>query len=77
MAAFARAMEQEHRFGEMEALITQIAFGEYLNQIAGGIPMSQGEMVRLPALGLTQDDIVSFISIIMADCLFTVFFYFV
>jgi (2S)-methylsuccinyl-CoA dehydrogenase len=62
MAAFARAMEQQHRFGEMEALITQIAFGEYLNQIAGGIPMSQGEMVRPSALGLAQDDIVSFIT---------------
>ncbi len=44
-------MEQQHRFGEMEALITQIAFGEYLNQIAGGIPMSQGEMVRPSASG--------------------------
>ena len=35
------------QFGEMEALILQIGFGEYLSQIAGGIPMSQGEMARL------------------------------
>jgi (2S)-methylsuccinyl-CoA dehydrogenase len=36
----------------MEALILQIGFGEYLNQIAGGIPMSQGETARLADLGL-------------------------
>ena len=34
--------------GEAEALILQIAFGEYLAQIAGGIPMSQGEIARHP-----------------------------
>ena len=62
MAAYAQAMESAERFGEIEALITQIAFGEYLNQIVGGIPMSQCEMVRPSALGLTQDDIASFIS---------------
>ncbi|PHQ81788.1 MAG: acyl-CoA dehydrogenase, partial [Thalassobium sp.] len=33
----------------------QIAFGEYLWQIYGGIPMSQGEIVRLQDIGLTQD----------------------
>ena len=61
MAAYAQALESEGRFGGMEALITQIACGEYLNQIVGGIPMSQGEMVRPSALGLTHDDIASFI----------------
>ena len=34
------------RFGETEALILQIGFGEYLAQLAGGIPMSQSEIVR-------------------------------
>ena len=43
-------------FGEMEQLLLQIAFGEYLSQIAGGIPMSQGEIVRLRDIGLTEDD---------------------
>jgi (2S)-methylsuccinyl-CoA dehydrogenase len=62
MAAYTARMEDEGRFGEMEALITQIAFGEYLNQIAGGIPMSQGEMVRPAALGLTQEDIATFVT---------------
>jgi (2S)-methylsuccinyl-CoA dehydrogenase len=37
-------------------LILQIAFGEYLWQIYGGIPMSQGEIARLQDIGLSQDD---------------------
>ncbi|MGL4281273.1 MAG: acyl-CoA dehydrogenase family protein [Albidovulum sp.] len=51
MRAWAGRIEAEGRFGEMEALILQIAFGEYLAQIAGGIPMSQGETARLSDLG--------------------------
>lgn len=39
-------------FGPMESLILQIGFGEYLNQIAGGIPMSQTEVARLADLGV-------------------------
>jgi len=39
--------------GPMERLILQIGFGEYLAQIAGGLPMSQGEIARLSDLGLT------------------------
>ena len=31
----------------------RIGAGEYLAQIVGGIPMSQGEIVRLADLGLT------------------------
>lgn len=38
--------------GEMEELILQIGFGEYLAQIAGGIPMSQNEFARLSDLGI-------------------------
>ena len=38
--------------GEIEDLITRIGFGEYLTQIAGGIPMSQTEFARLSDLGL-------------------------
>ena len=53
MQAWAGRLEAEGRFGEIERLIHQIAFGEYLAQIAGGIPMSQGEMARPGDLGLT------------------------
>ena len=52
MQAWASRTTQDGTFGEMEALILQIAFGEYLSQIHGGIPMSQGEMARVQDLGL-------------------------
>ena len=39
-------------FAEIEGLILQIGFGEYLTQIAGGIPMSQTEFARLSDLGI-------------------------
>ena len=40
-------------FGEIEDLVVRIGAGEYLAQILGGIPMSQGEIVRLADLGLS------------------------
>ncbi|MEC9195979.1 MAG: acyl-CoA dehydrogenase family protein [Pseudomonadota bacterium] len=55
MHRWAAELKAEGKFGETEALILQIAFGEYLNQIAGGIPMNQGELVRLSDLGLPAD----------------------
>ncbi|MEM0937064.1 MAG: acyl-CoA dehydrogenase family protein [Pseudomonadota bacterium] len=56
MQGWAERLETEGQFGEIEQLIHQIAFGEYLWQIYGGIPMSQGEIVRLQDIGLTQED---------------------
>ncbi len=53
MQAWASRTTRDGTFGEMEALILQIAFGEYLSQIHGGIPMSQGEIARVQDLGLT------------------------
>ncbi len=62
LATYAQSLEQMQgwadrlttagQFGQMEQLIHQIAFGEYLNQIRGGIPMSQGEIVRLSDIGI-------------------------
>ncbi|NDV98584.1 acyl-CoA dehydrogenase family protein [Salipiger sp. PrR002] len=49
---WAERMAAEGTFGEIEQLLLQIGFGEYLSQIAGGIQMNQGEMVRLSDLGL-------------------------
>ncbi len=60
LADYAERMTGEGRFGETEALIVQIAFGEYLHQLAGGIPMSQGEIVRPRDLGLTFEEIEAF-----------------
>ncbi len=56
MQGWAERLQADGQFGEIEALIHQIAFGEYLWQLYGGIPMSQGEILRLQDLGLSQDD---------------------
>ncbi|MBS8226255.1 acyl-CoA dehydrogenase family protein [Vannielia litorea] len=56
MQAWAKKLDGEGKFGEVEQLIHQIAFGEYLWQIYGGIPMSQGEIIRLQDIGLGQDE---------------------
>jgi (2S)-methylsuccinyl-CoA dehydrogenase len=56
MQSWAEALANDGKFGETEQLIHQIAFGEYLWQIYGGIQMNQGEMVRLQDLGLEQSD---------------------
>jgi len=54
MANWAQNLQSGGRFGEMEQLILQIGFGEYLSQIRGGIPMSQGEIMRLQDLGVAD-----------------------
>lgn len=56
MQNWAEKLEAEGAFGETEQLIHQIAFGEYLWQIYGGIQMNQGEILRLQDLGLDQSD---------------------
>ncbi len=60
MAAYADDLEASGSFGELEALIVQIAFGEYLDQMAGGLPMNQTEFVRARDFGLTFDDVAAF-----------------
>ncbi|MGO9627426.1 MAG: acyl-CoA dehydrogenase family protein, partial [Xanthobacteraceae bacterium] len=52
LAAYAQRLSAADNFGELEELLVRIGAGEYLAQIAGGIPMSQGEIVRLSDLGL-------------------------
>ena len=56
MQKWAEALEADGKFGELEQLLLQIGFGEYLWQIYGGIQMNQGEVVRLQDLGLSQED---------------------
>ncbi|WP_417687833.1 acyl-CoA dehydrogenase family protein [Roseibium sp.] len=50
--AYATRLKGENRYGELEDLIVRIGFSEYLAQIFGGIPMNQGEFVRLTDLGV-------------------------
>jgi (2S)-methylsuccinyl-CoA dehydrogenase len=52
MAGWAARLEVDGKFGEIERLILAIGFGEYLSQIAGGIPMSQGEIIRPAEIGV-------------------------
>ena len=59
MDKWAQALSHQGTFGEIETLILQIAFGEYLNHIFGGIPMSQGEIVRPHEYGLDVSDILT------------------
>ena len=60
MARWARRLEHEKRLGEIETLILQAAFGEYLAQLVGGIPMSQNEIVRPTDMGLDDSDSAGF-----------------
>jgi (2S)-methylsuccinyl-CoA dehydrogenase len=53
LAAYAERMAAAGRFGAIEEAVTRIGLGEYLAQISGGIPMSQGEFVRPADLGLS------------------------
>ena len=65
MHGWADRLNAEGKFGEVEQIIFQIAFGEYLAQIKGGIPMSQGEILRLSDLGvadtLAQPEVVTLV----------------
>ena len=54
---WAKNLERAGKLGERERLILQLGFTEYLAQILGGIPMSQGEMVRPADLGLGAGDL--------------------
>lgn len=57
MLGWAKRLEADAKLGELEALMLQAAFGEYLSQIHGGIPMSQGEIIRPSDLGLEPTDL--------------------
>ena len=59
MQNWATKLNVAGEFGEAEQLLHQIACGEYHAQIVGGIPMSQGEIVRLSDIKIpaaTQQD---------------------
>ncbi len=54
--AYARRLQEGGRYGEIEELIVRLGFAEYLAQIFGGIPMNQGEFVRLSDLGIKAEE---------------------
>ncbi len=59
---WAERLKDAGEFGECEALILEIAFGEYLAQIAGGIAMSQVEIVRPSDLGIEEGPFRGFVA---------------
>ena len=52
---WARALEAAGTFTDVEAAILRLAFAEYVAQLAGGIPISQTEMVRPSDIGLPPE----------------------
>ncbi len=55
MRDWAKRLTEAGTFGETEQLLLQCAFGEYLAQISGGIPMAQGEYARLHDMGVSAE----------------------
>jgi (2S)-methylsuccinyl-CoA dehydrogenase len=62
IVSYARRMADEDRFGEMEALLSQIGVAEYASQLFGGVLMSQGEIVRVNELGVAEKDQAGFLT---------------
>jgi (2S)-methylsuccinyl-CoA dehydrogenase len=62
IAAYGERMSGEGQFGEIEQLIVQIAFGEYLSQVAGGIPMNQAEIIRPADLGISRQRVADLVA---------------
>jgi len=52
LSAYADRLQSGGRLGEIETLIVELGLGEYLAQMQGGIPMSQGEIARPADMGL-------------------------
>nr|WP_244271400.1 acyl-CoA dehydrogenase family protein [Pseudovibrio axinellae] len=54
--AYAERLKEQGTFSEVEDLILRIGFAEYTSQVFGGLPMSQGEILRLSDLGISRDE---------------------
>jgi len=58
--AWSERLDSQGRFGRMEQLLAAVGAGEYAAQVVGGIAMSQGEIVRPAALGVSPQTIAKF-----------------
>ncbi|MDP6342570.1 MAG: acyl-CoA dehydrogenase family protein [Alphaproteobacteria bacterium] len=58
--AWCEGLRDDGRLSELDGLILQAGFGGYLAEMAGGIAMSQVEIVRPADLGLREDDMRAF-----------------
>jgi (2S)-methylsuccinyl-CoA dehydrogenase len=62
MQRWAEGLASSNKLGEVETLLLLAGFGEYCAQIVGGIPMSQGEIIRMADLGVPAADVTRFSS---------------
>jgi len=56
IGGWARRLDDGAMFGPAEVLILETAYGEYLAQLVGGIPMAQGEFARPLDLGVAENE---------------------
>ncbi|WP_417316881.1 acyl-CoA dehydrogenase family protein [Emcibacter sp.] len=57
---WSKNLSGEGKFTELEELILRVGFGEYLSQMRGGIPMSQGEIIRPENMWVSAGDVAAF-----------------
>ncbi|MEP3247856.1 MAG: acyl-CoA dehydrogenase family protein [Sneathiella sp.] len=57
---WSRNLASEGKLGELEQLMLQAGFAEYLSQLEGGIPMTLGEIIRPADLGVEGDVVSAF-----------------
>jgi len=62
MQAWGARLDEAGSFGETERLILEAAFAEYLSRLAGGLPMSQGEIIRPHDLYVDDNALHAFMS---------------
>ena len=53
VGAWRDRLVQANQFGETEDLLLKVLFAEYASQLAGGVPMNQGETIRPLDFGVT------------------------
>ena len=71
LAAYTERMTASDQLGELEEHLVRIGLGECLAQIVGGIPMSQGELVRPSDLGLTPSQVAARINPMLESLIVT------
>ncbi|MBT3792835.1 MAG: acyl-CoA dehydrogenase [Rhodospirillales bacterium] len=69
--AWVEGLNNAGKCTELESLMADAAFGEYLSQLLGGIALSQGEIIRPSDMGMRETDLAGFdapkIKALMAD----------
>lgn len=60
MLGWAERLDRANALGPLERDLLIAGMGEYLSQLAGGVPMSQNEIVRPNSLGLSHADVGDF-----------------